>query len=169
MPGPIQSSINQAVGTTLGAVAAGKHVSEQKKANEIAQEQKELTSVYNYQMAQSDYQKAVKEESDVIGEEMQRQADEKEYQNQAAAHEALAGERNKMSSQAFDLIYGEKAFKESEKRLIAERKRLDIQGKVMPKRLEEAQHRTYQAELTRGHAFDMLSEEAKKKLTGGNK
>ena len=167
MPGPIQSSINQAVGTTLGAVAAGKHVSEQKKANELAQENKELTSVYNFNMAQSDYQKAVKEESALVDEEIKRQADEEEYQIQASTHEALAGERNKMSPQAFDLIYGEKAFQESEKRLIAERKRLDLQGKTMPKRLAEAQHRTYQTELTRGHAFDMLSEEAKKKITGG--
>lgn len=169
MPGPIQSSINQAVGTTLGAVAAGMHVSEQKKANELAQENKELTSVYNFNMAQADYQKAVKEESDVIGQEMQRKADEEEYQTQLSEHKALTDEKNKMSSQAFDLIYGEKEFKESERRLRADRKRLDIQSKVMPKRLEEARNRTYQAELTRNYAFDKLSKTAKKEVTGGKK
>lgn len=34
--GTIQNSINQALGTAAGAVALGKHVAEQKKANELA-------------------------------------------------------------------------------------------------------------------------------------
>ena len=48
----IQDSINGAVGALAGAAVAGKHLSQQGETAKAAKEQKELTSVYNYQMAE---------------------------------------------------------------------------------------------------------------------
>lgn len=158
--GTVQNAMNQLLATTAAAAVAGTHLSEQRKA-------RELTSVYNFNVASAEYNKAAKDEGAVIDEEMQRRADEEEYQKQASAHEALAGEKNKMSKEAFDMIYGKDAFAESEKHLLAERQRLDLLSKSLPKRLEEARHRTYESELARDHAFDMLSEKSKKEVTGG--
>ena len=42
--GTIQNAMNQLLGTTAAAAVAGSHLSEQRKA-------RELTSVYNYEMA----------------------------------------------------------------------------------------------------------------------
>lgn len=94
--GEIQSSINQALGTVAGAVAAGKHIKQQKEANDIADKNAAIHASENIEQAVKDYGEADMQ-AGLKGQEIEVAQGEYEQEKKLAALEQKINEGGELT------------------------------------------------------------------------
>lgn len=164
----IQDSINGAVGALAGAAVAGKHLSQQGEAAKAAKEQKELTSVYNYQMAQEHLNQIKGQMSNIESKDASIAAGltQKEEQQAAADSYLKKWTKNHPGQQlAFSRFGSGDAIVKGGQELQVERARIKVQREAFAERLNELHGKENEQQLTLEYAEKQLPKDYK----GGNK
>lgn len=164
----IQDSINGAVGALAGAAVAGKHLSQQGEAAKAAKEQKELTSVYNYQMAQEHLNQIKGQMSNIESKDASIAAGLAQKEEQQAAADSYLKQWTKGhpgQQLAFSRFGSGEAIIKGGQELRVERARVKVQREAFAERLKELSGKETEQKLTLEYAEKQLPKDYK----GGNK
>lgn len=164
----IQDSINGAVGALAGAAVAGKHLSQQGEAAKAAKEQKELTSVYNYQMAEEHLNQIKGQMSNIESKDTSIAAGLAQKEKQQAAADSYLKKWTKDhpgQQLAFSRFGSGDAIVKGGQELQVERARVKVQREAFAERLNELRGKEKEQQLTLEYAKKQLPKDYK----GGNK
>lgn len=142
--GTIQNSINQGLGTVAGAVALGKHVSEQKKSvkeqeasNELLKQQKQkqdLKDELEFTEKGQELNKETEQTIDAFNENLKNELD---LENQMTGLHSSIGDKKLRTSKG--QFFSNKALQEMQDRqneITLQKQRLDTQIKMLDKKRE---------------------------------
>lgn len=164
----IQDSINGAVGALAGAAVAGKHLSQQGETAKAAKEQKELTSVYNYQMAEEHLSQTQGQINNIQSKDASIAAGLAQKEKKQAAADSFLKKWSKDhpgQQLAFSRFGSGEAIVKGGQELQVERARVRVQREAFAERLNELRGKENEQKLTLEYAKKQLPKDYK----GGNK